>query len=213
MKALGDIDFVARLRAVRRAAPAVTPDEPLPPLVERQRRAGIPERFLDARLPDLDAALAARLAAWHANPAGRSLAFWGPVGSGKTWAATALLTDAIEHGARGRWTGARDLLESLRAERAQGGYGALDGYMWPPLLVLDDLGREWLAGDGAGWSRDRLYDVIGHRYNRELPLLVTTNLTPAQLGELDPPLASRLLSGVVVKVDGRDRRFAPRGRA
>lgn len=47
------------------------------------------------------------------------------------------------------------------------------------LLVLDDLGTE----KPSEWVRERLYDIIDHRYNDYLPVIITTNATPDELRE------------------------------
>jgi DNA replication protein DnaC len=40
-----------------------------------------------------------------------------------------------------------------------------------PLLVLDDLG----AQSDVGWVRDRLFQLINHRYNARLPTVFTVS--------------------------------------
>jgi DNA replication protein DnaC len=39
------------------------------------------------------------------------------------------------------------------------------------VVILDDLG----AGRMTAWSRDVLHDIIVHRYNEKLPLIMTSN--------------------------------------
>ncbi len=59
------------------------------------------------------------------------------------------------------------------------------------LLILDDLGTE----QGTPWAREKLDEVVDYRYINELPLVVTSNLKPA---EIAPRLARRLSEGVRV---------------
>jgi DNA replication protein DnaC len=53
-----------------------------------------------------------------------------------------------------------------------------------PLLVLDDLGAE----KTTEWVQSVIYEIIDHRYNEYLPLIITTNL---KAGELAEKLGSR----------------------
>ena len=69
---------------------------------------------------------------------------------------------------------AEDILEKYKAAR---------------LLVLDDLGAE----KATEWVQERLFEIIDSRYGECLPLLVTSNLLPAELeGRLGKRIADRL---------------------
>jgi len=52
--------------------------------------------------------------------------------------------------------------------------------------VLDDLGTE----SATPWAREKLYQVINHRYVARLPTVITTAWA---IEELDPKLATRIL--------------------
>jgi len=54
-----------------------------------------------------------------------------------------------------------------------------------PFLILDDFGTQ----SASAWAREKLYQVLNHRYNAQLPTVITTNLA---LEEIDPPLQSRM---------------------
>lgn len=72
------------------------------------------------------------------------------------------------------------------------------------LLVLDDLG----AGISTDWTADTLYRVVDERWARHRATIVSTNFTPEQLQQrIDPRVVSRLASGQVARLKGRDRRF------
>jgi DNA replication protein DnaC len=53
------------------------------------------------------------------------------------------------------------------------------------LLLLDDLGTE----SATPWAREKLYQLINHRYVQRLPLVVTSN---APLDQIDGRIRSRL---------------------
>jgi DNA replication protein DnaC len=54
------------------------------------------------------------------------------------------------------------------------------------LLVLDDLGTE----SATPWAREKLYQIINHRYVAKLPTVITTSVSP---DDLDPRIRTRIL--------------------
>jgi DNA replication protein DnaC len=113
------------------------------------------------------------------------LVFHGSPGTGKTHLAAALGLELVAtKGARVRFYEQRDLLTDI-----QGTFGSSDAHSAPDggpvvdrgdilapaldaqILVLDDLG----AGRATWWAHEVLHDIITHRYNHKLPLIITTN--------------------------------------
>jgi DNA replication protein DnaC len=72
-----------------------------------------------------------------------------------------------------------------------------------PVLILDDLG----AQSTTPWAQEKLFQLINHRFNSQMPTIVTT---ASEMEELDERLASRLgdpsLSRVFRLGPGRSRR-------
>ena len=67
------------------------------------------------------------------------------------------------------------------------------------LLVLDDLG----AQTSSPWATEKLFQVLNHRFNAQLPTVVTTNIP---LDRLSESLQSRLTDpalSTVVEVERR----------
>ena len=68
-----------------------------------------------------------------------------------------------------------DLLDYLRATfdpNSEATYDQrFDSIRNVPLLILDDLGTE----NAKPWAREKLYQIINHRYNAKLPTIITTN--------------------------------------
>jgi DNA replication protein DnaC len=54
-----------------------------------------------------------------------------------------------------------------------------------PVLILDDLGKE----STTPWAREKLYQLVNHRCNEQLPTVFTSNV---RLERLDGRIASRL---------------------
>ena len=74
-----------------------------------------------------------------------------------------------------------------------------------PVLVLDDLGKE----KKTEWSSSVLFDVVNARYEHQLPLIITSNFSAAELADhVGSAVWSRLYetSGVVV-MSGADHRM------
>ena len=129
---------------------------------------------------------AARLFA--ANPAGW-IVLTGPSGSGKTHLAAAIVGERIKLGFPTLYASAPDLLDHLRSayspESETPFDETLDTVKNAPLLVLDDLGVQ----SGTPWAREKLDQLLNHRFNAELPTVIIT-ITP--LGELEDRLRTRL---------------------
>ena len=59
-----------------------------------------------------------------------------------------------------------------------------------PLLILDDLGTE----SATPWAKEKLFQLLNHRYNALLPTVITTTAMP---DNLDPWLRTRVLDKAV----------------
>ncbi|MDQ3539712.1 MAG: ATP-binding protein [Chloroflexota bacterium] len=116
----------------------------------------------------------------------------GLFGRGKTGLVIAALRSAVtEQGVEsggsvdarslGCFTTTTAMLESLRPQDKGETTNAasLRRYRSARWLALDDLGAERLTE----WGADRLFEVINHRHNALLPMLVTSNLSPNELAQ------------------------------
>lgn len=173
-----------------------------------------------------------QLRTWIAEHDGqRGLFLTGPFGTGKTaLMLSALGALVIRHAEQDGWhkpptaygifTTATNLLESLRpqdvADRTvTSNAQMLRLYRTLPLVAIDDLGSERLTQ----WGADRLFEVVNHRHNELLPLLVTSNLNLRQLaermnqqvgdGESGDRIVNRLLEScdVITLASGRNLRL------
>lgn len=139
---------------------------------------------------------------------GRSALFSGPSGTGKTHLAIAIAYRAIQHGYEARFVGADALMGELSraATRARLDV-ALEPYLHPHVLVIDELGYLTHAPDAA----NVLYRVVNERYLKHRPMLLTTNKPLAALGDVlhDGDLAEAILDRLLE----RGAHFAMRGRS
>ncbi len=113
----------------------------------------------------------------------------GGYGSGKTHLAAAIANYRLEQGQPVLFVVVPDLLDHLRATFRPDSAIAYDERFetvrTAPLLILDDLGTQ----SGTPWAKEKLYQLINHRYNGQLPTVITTN---HPLDEIDARLRSRM---------------------
>ncbi len=151
-------------------------------------RAVIPQARAYARQPD----------GW--------LTLLGPYGVGKTHLAAAIGHEALGRGEPVLFTVVPDLLDHLRATFSPQSAVSYDEQVelvrTVGLLILDDLGTE----SATSWAREKLYQIINHRYNGRLATVITTNLRPEAI---EPRIYSRLCDpacGKLIKITAQDYR-------
>jgi DNA replication protein DnaC len=150
----------------------------------------------DSRVGELDAELAANLARafdlsrrYAEEPQGW-LVFTGQYGCGKTYLAAAIANHLVAMGGTALFVVVPDLLDHLRATFSPTSRVPYDTRFEEvrsaDLLVLDDLGTE----SATPWAREKLYQILNHRYAARLPTVITT---ASSIKDLHPRLRSRML--------------------
>lgn len=141
--------------------------------------------------------------------AGRSLLLLGPIGTGKTYEAYGVIRLLAASGASLGWrlVTAADLYAKLRPRHGVDSETVFEDIAKTRFLVLDDLG----AAKGSEWTEEVNYRLINHRYERDLPTLITSNVPPRELSAaLGERVASRLYEMADrVALKGADRRRTP----
>lgn len=143
------------------------------------------------------------------NPDGW-LVLIGAYGCGKTHLAAAVANHALRtQRMRPIFAVVPDLLDYLRATFAPDSESTYDrrfqAVRSADLLVLDDLGTE----NTTPWAREKLFQIVNHRYMERLPTVFTTNI---DLDRLDGRVRSRLMDNQLsslVYIDAGD--FRARG--
>lgn len=127
----------------------------------------------------------------------RGLYFEGPLGTGKTFLAAAIANELVERGLDVRFVVVPEFLEQLRlsyrnqqeSEKEYDEAQIMNRALNARVLVLDDLG----AHNSSQWTISKLYTLLNHRLNNQLPCVITSNLQPKAVAEeLGPRTASRL---------------------
>lgn len=135
----------------------------------------------------------------------------GPVGTGKTSLAVAILQEVIQTHGGGLFIPMASLLDNLLTMSK----GERDEYMRfenrvrsTPLLVLDDLGAEY----ENNWVRTKVDAIITERCNRLLPIIITTNLKAEEIMSTYQERVYDRLKGcsLIVNFTGASMRKAPK---
>lgn len=134
----------------------------------------------------------------------KSLILMGNVGTGKTHLAASIANYCMEHGVVTKFGNITDIFQSLRNAFTKD-EDILGEVKSVPLLVLDDLGKEYTTE----WTNETIYSIINYRYEHMLSTVVTTNLTLAEMQEkIGEATVSRLMEMCeYVSMDGKDYRM------
>lgn len=113
----------------------------------------------------------------------------GPSGAGKTHLAAAIANERIAMGEQVLFVVVPDLLDHLRASFGPSSEVPYDELFEKvkaiPLLILDDLGTQ----SSTPWAQEKLFQILNHRYNAQLPTVITCN---CPLEDIDERLRSRM---------------------
>ena len=148
-----------------------------------------PEGLSDSEISKSQFRKAYDVARVYANDPRGWLIFTGPNGTGKTHLAAAIANHCVDSSRIVFFSHAPDLLDHLRSSfgpASETSYSDLfEQVRSTPLLVLDGLGSQ----SATPWAEEKLRQIINHRFNAELPTIVTTAVP---LSALDPYIATRL---------------------
>lgn len=134
--------------------------------------------------------------AYAQNPTGWLL-FKGGYGCGKTHLAAAIANYRLSLGHPVLFVSTPDLLDHLRSSfspTAEASYDQrFEQVRNAPLLILDDLGSH----SNTEWAQEKLYQIFNHRYNAQLPTIITTN---EELESIEMRIRSRMMDLNLVQI-------------
>ena len=122
----------------------------------------------------------------------------GPVGSGKTHLACAVANYCISMGHSAFYITAAELIDHLRSTYSPTSEVEYDELFEQiknsPLLILDNLNYSATTA----WSKDKLEQLLEHRFNGRLPTLITTGMSVEEFstdyaGHINDPDVSKIL--------------------
>lgn len=136
----------------------------------------------------------------HYNDSERNcLLIVGGYGTGKTHLAASIANRLMDNGIPVLFDTFSGHLNKLKLEFNGGKSVYLEQMKQTDMLILDDIGKE----KQSEWSQSIMFDVINHRYEHMLPIVMTTNLNSEGLKDyLGGAVWSRLCemcSGVQTK--------------
>lgn len=147
------------------------------------------------------------------EPGNRWLFLYGPCGTGKTHLAVSIARYAMQwHNMSVYFAVVPDLLDHLRATFDPSSGSAYDERFTTirnaQMLVLDDLGTE----NATPWAKEKLYQIINHRYMEQLPTVITSNVDQRKVEDriLSRILDHRLSQYVVMDAEDFRRPGDPR---
>lgn len=159
-------------------------------------RANIPLRYLDVKPSSKYR---------HFVDSDKGVLFLGGVGTGKTYELVALIKNLILSEKKVRFRTFGEICRQIRDAVGDNTYTELyNKYLSADVFVIDDLGIE----NSTTFIKEFIYNLINDLYNNRKVVLITTNLSSAELlSNYTQRVVSRLneMCGVV-KLEGNDRR-------
>lgn len=178
---------------------------PCPCGIERKIATLLPQRYRQAQLGDLPTDVVSFVTRWL-DLVTDGLFITGPVGTGKTYLAAAILRNLMEKRRKVTWRRCAqfftDIRETYRANTSED--SVLKPLEQAGFLILDDLG----AGSLSDHERRFTLELLDRRLNASRPTIITTNWSLAQIAErMDDRIASRLATFTGLELSGDDRRL------
>ena len=138
---------------------------------------------------------------------GKGLLLYGDVGTGKTYYAACIANALIENGYTALMTNFSRVTNTIQG-LFEGKQEYLDSLNRFSLLILDDLGIE----RDTGYMKEQVFNIIDSRYRTGKPMIVTTNLSLAQMTNCDDIDRKRIYDRIIerchpIEVKGESRRI------
>lgn len=120
---------------------------------------------------------------------------WGAPGAGKTGSLSPLFTELVRRGATGLWLQYNQLMADMKKFEDGQVDARMEACQNVRYLFLDDLGDPAATKVATDYARDVLFRIVDYRTSRNMPIFVTTNLSPQELAnQFHQRIARRLLA-------------------
>ena len=186
-------------------------------IADRLKESGIPAKYIGQTLQNIDKTgeisgfvevCQNYLDNWIENKAkGKGLFFYGTVGTGKTMLACIIGQDLIKIGYAVKFLSVYDILRRPQGfAYAEANEDFDEMIKKVHLLIIDDLGVERTTP----YAKEQVTAVLDMRYGSGLPMIVTSNLSNAELSNpkdmADARIKSRITELKAVHMTGADYR-------
>ena len=158
------------------------------------KRAGVGDLFIrDGEPPTLAQFSPSNEIKWD-----RSSYICGVVGTGKTWALSAIICDALSFGRTARLVNSQwfmlEVRDTYKTSAKETELDILNRYIRPDVLCVDDLGAgKKIDGKESEAARVLMYILLDKRYARQKITHISSNLRPKDLaGTYDDRIARRV---------------------
>lgn len=136
-------------------------------LAERFSKAGVGKRFMGA---EVTLAASARYLSSFGGNGGAGLYVQGCVGSGKTYAASAIAKAFVVAGYSVRIATTVSILEEIKASYDDRTLPGIERFIACDVLIMDDIGKE----TASSWALTNLFQIINARYEDMRPTIYTS---------------------------------------
>lgn len=144
------------------------------------------------------------------NQEARTVVLMGKTGTGKTHLSSAVAGGVIEKGMDVLYDSFQNIVTAFEHDKFRSGYTDAEplgnGYLTCDLLIIDDLGAEFTTS----FAVTTLYHILSTRQNRELPTVITTNLSADEISEIYTDRVFSRFCGedsLIYSLCGRDHRI------
>lgn len=118
------------------------------------------------------------------------LLLWGNVGVGKSYYAGCIANYLLDHGIKVLCTTFPKILNGLFNSDDKNDY--INNIVSYPFLIIDDLGTE----RGTEYAVEQLFTLIDERYKSNKPTVITTNLNPRDMVDVEEIQYKRIYSRI-----------------
>lgn len=162
--------------------------------------------YLDAKLDDLSDNLHEKLLD---REHGQDVFFYGPIGTGKTYAMAALIRHCVYLGYDCARINFDDFCVQVRSSMSPASklteWDMIEPMKNVDMLFIDDLGLR--SKQETDFAYVTLYSLLNKRQERMLPTFISSNKNIKRLAEaFDSRIASRLSTALIIEMGGVDRR-------
>jgi DNA replication protein DnaC len=139
----------------------------------------------------------------------RGVILKGEKGIGKTHLAAAVINWLANEGRRVSFGNIVDVIKRVQNSFDGGTENVVKQILDCEVLVLDDLGAEYVSDKGAGWLKNLLYEILNKAYEDDKTVIITTNIDNLSMTDRYGDRITSRLSEMCewIEYGGADRRF------